>query len=85
MSRGKGERLTEAQHETLTELSRYGLSGWCNAYDMALYLFGEGYGIFASRARGRLMALKRLGLAENNSSGGWRITDLGRRSIWRAG
>ncbi len=73
--------LTRKQREALNELLSYGRSGWCTAYDLASSLFGERYGITAGRARGRLMILKRLGLAENNSVGGWRITEAGCKAL----
>jgi hypothetical protein len=49
-------------------------------YDVAESLFNERYGITASRAGGRLQALKRLGLAAN-SDRIWRITDDGRAAL----
>lgn len=49
-------------------------------YDVAGSLFNERYGITASRAGGRLQALKRAGLATNDGRV-WRITDAGRKEI----
>ena len=49
-------------------------------YQVSSSLFGEAYGIYASRARSRLHVLKRAGLA-SNLHGRWSITDKGRAAL----
>lgn len=54
-------------------------------YDVAGALFRERYGLTASRAGGRLQALKRMGFAVNGKGiatpSVWTITDAGREAL----
>lgn len=68
--------LTEKQRETIKALHK----SPSTIYSVALSLFGERYGIYASRAQGRLQTLKRLGLATNDG-GFWRLTRSGRAAL----
>jgi hypothetical protein len=73
-------RLTTRRLEALRSLAKY--PDGATAYVIANDLFGEPYGIVATRARGRLSLLKQDGLATNDAkSGVWRITPAGRRAL----
>ena len=73
-------KLTRKQTEMLALLGN--CKKGANAYDLAGRLFGERYGIFASRTRGRLRVLQRLGFAKSAlGSGIWHITPSGRSAL----
>lgn len=77
-------KLTKKRAAALSALYKY--PDGATAYDIASFLFGERYGIAASRARGRLMSLKRDGLATNGRrTGVWHITEAGRQALASSG